>query len=58
MTQRIAELDGVSPAAPWDHGAVSTGAAVLAADLGQPARVTTLDRLEWRARQELSARMP
>jgi len=46
MADRIAELDGVPPAAPMDPDAVSTRAAVLVADLVEPARVTTLDKLD------------
>ena len=44
MADRIAELDGVPP--PKDPDAVSTRAAVLVADLVEPARVTTLEKLD------------
>jgi hypothetical protein len=46
MADRIAELDGVSPAGPRDPEAVSTKAAVLVADLVEPARSTALDKLD------------
>ena len=46
MADTLAELDGVPPAAPWDPDAVSARAAVLVTDLVEPARVTTLDKLD------------
>ncbi|MEX1173721.1 MAG: hypothetical protein WEG56_14050 [Chloroflexota bacterium] len=45
MAERIAELDGVPPAAPVDPDAVSTRAA-LVADLVEPARSTALEKLD------------
>lgn len=46
MADRLAELDGVPPAAPWDPDAVATRAALLVADLVEPARSTALDKLD------------
>lgn len=46
MADRLAELDGVRPAAPWDPDAVSTRALVLATDLIEPARSTALEKLD------------
>jgi hypothetical protein len=46
MADRLAELDGVPSAAPWDSDAVSARAAVLDMDLVEPARITTLEKLD------------
>jgi hypothetical protein len=46
IADRLAELDGVPPAEPWDPDAVSTRAAVIVTDLVEPARVTTLEKLD------------
>ena len=46
MAAHLAELDGLPPAAPTDPDAVATRAAVLLADLVEPARVTTLEQLD------------
>jgi hypothetical protein len=46
MADRLAELDGLPPSAPSDPDAVATRAAVLVADLVEPARVTTLEKLD------------
>ena len=46
MTDRIAELDGLPPAVRTDPAAVSARAAVLAADLVEPARATALEKLD------------
>lgn len=47
MADRLAELDGAPPlVAPADSDAVSRRAAVLVADLVEPARVTALDKLD------------
>jgi len=46
MADRIAELDGVPPAAPADPDALATRAAVLAADLVEPARAAALEKLD------------
>jgi hypothetical protein len=47
MADRLAELDGVPPtSAPADAAAVSRRAAVLVADLVEPARVTALEKLD------------
>lgn len=42
----LADLDGVPPAAPTNPDAVAARAAVLLADLVEPARVTTLEKLD------------
>ena len=42
---RLAELDGVSPAEPPDPEAASVRAAELVADLVEPAKTTTLEKL-------------
>lgn len=46
MADRLAELDGVPPVAPMDPDGVATRAAVLVADLIEPARSTALDKLD------------
>ncbi len=46
MADRLAELDGVPPAADLDPEAVSARAGVLLADLIEPARSTALDKLD------------
>ena len=46
MAGRIAELDGVPRATPTDPDAISTRAAVLVADLVEPAGSTALDKLD------------
>lgn len=46
MADRLAELDGAPSSAPWDPDLVSARAAVLVADLVEPARVTTLEKLD------------
>jgi hypothetical protein len=46
MTDRIAELDGLSPAVRTEPEAVSARAVALAADLVEPARVTALEKLD------------
>jgi hypothetical protein len=46
MADRIAELDGVPPAAPTDPDVVARRAGVLAADLIEPARSTALEKLD------------
>ena len=46
MADHLAELDGLPPAAPTDPDAVATSAAVLLADLVEPARATTLEKLD------------
>jgi len=46
MAGRIAELDGVAPAAPTDPGAFARRAAVLAADIVEPARSSALEKLD------------
>lgn len=45
MADRLAELDDLPPAASPDPDAVPTRAAVLVADLAEPARVTALEKL-------------
>ena len=46
MADRLAEVGGVRPAAPWDPDAVSTRALVLASDLIEPAPSTALEKLD------------
>lgn len=46
MADRIAELDGVAPAAQTDPGAFAGRAAVLAADIVEPARSSALEKLD------------
>jgi hypothetical protein len=46
MTDRIAALDGLPPAGRTDPAAVSARAAVLVADLVEPARATALEKLD------------
>jgi hypothetical protein len=46
MADRLVELDGVPPPAPPDPDATSSRAAVLLADLIEPARSTALDKLD------------
>jgi hypothetical protein len=46
MADRIAELDGVPPAAQTDPRSIARRAAVLAADIVEPARSTALDKLD------------
>jgi len=46
LADHLAELDGLPPAALADPDAVATRAAVLLADLVEPARVTTLEKLD------------
>ena len=47
MADRLAELDGAPPlSTPADADAVSRRAAVLVADLVEPARVTALEKLD------------
>ena len=45
LADRLAELDDVPPAALADPDAVATRAAVLLADLVEPAKSTTLEKL-------------
>ncbi len=46
MADRFAELDGVDPAAPIGPDAISARAVVVVADLVEPSRATTLDKLD------------
>jgi hypothetical protein len=46
LADRIAELDGVPPAPAMDPDAITVRAALLAADLIEPPRSTTLDKLD------------
>jgi hypothetical protein len=46
LADHLAELDDLPPAALADPDAVATRAAVLLADLVEPARVTTLEKLD------------
>jgi hypothetical protein len=46
MAERIAELDGLPPAASTDPDIVARRAAVLAADLTEPARSSALEKLD------------
>jgi hypothetical protein len=46
MAERIAELDGMEPAAPSSPEAVPTRVAALVADLVEPSRASTLDKLD------------
>ena len=46
MADRIAELDGVAPAAQTDPGAFAGRAAVLAAAIVEPARSAALEKLD------------
>jgi hypothetical protein len=46
MADHLAELDGVPPAAPQDPDALAARAAMLVADLVEPARSTALDKLD------------
>jgi hypothetical protein len=46
MTERLADLDGVPPAAPADPDAVSKRARLLVPDLVEPARVVALEKLD------------
>jgi hypothetical protein len=46
MAARIAELDGVAPAAQTDLGAFAGRAGVLAADIVEPARSAALEKLD------------
>jgi hypothetical protein len=45
MTVRLAELDGVPPAASPEPDAASARAAMLVADLIEPAKSTALEKL-------------
>lgn len=46
MADRLAELDGAQPAQPWNPDAVLERAETLFLDLVEPARVTTLEKLD------------
>lgn len=46
MADRLAKLEGVPPAAPWDPRRVSERAETLFLNLVEPARVTTLAKLD------------
>jgi hypothetical protein len=46
MADRIAELDGAAPAAQTDPGALAGRAALLAADIVEPARSSALEKLD------------
>jgi hypothetical protein len=46
MADRIAELDGLEPAVPVSPDAMSARVAVLVADLVEPSRANTLDKLD------------
>jgi hypothetical protein len=46
MADRLAELDGVPPAAPMDPDTVSARASALLTDLVEPARSTALEKLD------------
>jgi hypothetical protein len=46
MAERIAELDGLEPAAPSNPEAMPARVAALVADLVEPSRASTLDKLD------------
>ena len=46
MADRIAELDGLEPAAPSSPEAMPARVAALVADLVEPSRASTLDKLD------------